>query len=161
VIEQVCADLGQYHAPFHAVEQPHPKLFLERVDLPRQRRLRNVQASGRPSDVLFFGNRDEIFQLSYIHDRAPGKAVLPAYPEITAVSAARSRPYSRIEFKKSDAGRRRRGGITKNVYLTLTIFCTSALSSGVVAKRSHTGLIAFMNSSRFTSSMKVTPCFLR
>ena len=50
-----------------ALDERHPDLRLEAADLLRQRRLGDVLAGGRASEVTLVGERDEVAQLSQIH----------------------------------------------------------------------------------------------
>jgi hypothetical protein len=42
--------------------------LFDRLDEPAQRGLLGIEALGRPCDVTFFGNRDEIAELAQVHE---------------------------------------------------------------------------------------------
>jgi methionyl aminopeptidase len=57
----------ELHAPSGAAEERHPELVLQALDLPAQRRLRDVQAPSGAPDVSLFGDRHEASQLVETH----------------------------------------------------------------------------------------------
>lgn len=57
----------QLHPARGAQEQLHAELRLQMADLPRQRRLGNMQAPRRAADVALLGNRDEVMELVEAH----------------------------------------------------------------------------------------------
>jgi hypothetical protein len=57
------------YTPRGSFEQLHTELVLERAHLATERRLRQVQASCRSTDVALFRDGDEILQLSQTHSR--------------------------------------------------------------------------------------------
>ena len=61
--------LGQPHAAIGAGEQRHPKLFLEPLHVPGQRRLGQVQMRRGAGDAAEFGDADEIVQAAQFHAR--------------------------------------------------------------------------------------------
>ena len=61
------SSVGQSHAPLGAIEQSHSEFILELADLLAQGRLRDMQALGGAAEVEFFGDRDEIAQVSQFH----------------------------------------------------------------------------------------------
>jgi hypothetical protein len=67
VRQQRRAGLGQLHACTGALEQLHAQLFFKRLDVPGQRRLRDVQPLGRPADVALFCGDDEKLEPTNIH----------------------------------------------------------------------------------------------
>ena len=65
--EQRLALGTQAHADARALEQLDAELVLEVANASRQRRLRDVQARGRTTDVAFFRDGDERFELQQRH----------------------------------------------------------------------------------------------
>jgi lipase chaperone LimK len=61
------ARVGQLQRPRAAFEQRQPDLFLDRLQLAAQRRLRHVQPLRRPRDVHFFRDGDEVAELAQFH----------------------------------------------------------------------------------------------
>ncbi len=59
--------LGQLHVPARPVQQRHIHLLLELADLQAQRRLGDVQALGRPREVEFLGDGDEVPEVAKVH----------------------------------------------------------------------------------------------
>ena len=59
--------LGQRHMPLGAMEQHHAQFFLERTNLHRQGRLRNMQFLRGPPEVKFLGHGYEIAQVAQFH----------------------------------------------------------------------------------------------
>lgn len=57
----------QAHARAGAREQAHPELVLETSDPARERWLRDVESSRRPTHVPFFRHRDERLELKERH----------------------------------------------------------------------------------------------
>jgi hypothetical protein len=56
-------------------EQRHAQLVFQLADLPRQRRLRDVEPLRRPREVPLFRYRDERPQMSKIHDAILAQAL--------------------------------------------------------------------------------------
>ena len=67
--QKAAADLGQFDAAPHAVEQLCPVAGLQRADGGRHRRLRHADAFGGPRHVTALGNRDKNAELIKCHDR--------------------------------------------------------------------------------------------
>src|SRR5829696_6243905 len=68
-----------------AVEQRAAELALEKLDRPRQRRLRDVAALGGAGEVQFLGDRQEIADLVHLHSvvpRPPHRAASQSAPRI-------------------------------------------------------------------------------
>ena len=69
-VEQLLPRLGQPHAAIGAGEQHDVELFLEPLDVPRQRRLGDMQMRGGAGDAAEFGDADEIMQAAQLHGGA-------------------------------------------------------------------------------------------
>lgn len=54
------AGIGQRHPAVGAIEQAHAQFLFQALDLLAQRRLRDAQQFGCPSEVQFLGHRHEI-----------------------------------------------------------------------------------------------------
>jgi len=67
VDQQRFARFGQLDSPGGAFEQQDFQLFFERLNVPRQCRLRQVQANRRPADVSLFSDGNKAFELAAIH----------------------------------------------------------------------------------------------
>jgi len=65
--EERLARCRERHAAAVPHQEPDLELALERSDLLRERRLRDEQPLGRPREVQFFGDGDEVPQLSQAH----------------------------------------------------------------------------------------------
>ena len=59
-VQQIRARGRQQRAPSDAVEQAHPELGFERLDLARQRRLADVQRRRGAREAEMIRHRDEI-----------------------------------------------------------------------------------------------------
>lgn len=59
--------LRQFHAPLLPCEKRRVELLLEILQLPRERRLRQMQFLRRPRDVLMTRDRQEIFEYAKFH----------------------------------------------------------------------------------------------
>ena len=57
--------------PPAAQKELRAELLLELMDLPGKRRLRDVQHLGRPGNVFFLRDRQEILQDADLHDAFP------------------------------------------------------------------------------------------
>lgn len=66
--QQRLARLGQLDLAGGAQEQRRPQLHLQRADRRRQAGLGDAQAFGSPGEVAFLGDREEVLQLSELHD---------------------------------------------------------------------------------------------
>ena len=53
-----------------ALKQREPKLFLEVMNLAAERRLRNMQLQRRPRNILRFGSRNKVAQMTKLHAAA-------------------------------------------------------------------------------------------
>jgi len=53
--------------PLGAMEQGYAQFLLERANLHRQRRLRDMQSFRRPAEVQFLGDSDEVAQVAQFH----------------------------------------------------------------------------------------------
>jgi hypothetical protein len=67
VIQQSEAGIRQFHPSRFAMEQLNIQFYLQRPDLLTERRLLNSKAFCRPGHMTFFGNRDEISEVSEFH----------------------------------------------------------------------------------------------
>ena len=67
LLQENATRLGQLHVPTRAVQQCHIHLLLELADLQAQRRLGDVQALGRPREVEFLGDGDEVAEVARVH----------------------------------------------------------------------------------------------
>ena len=67
-VEQFLSRVGQVGAVRRAPEQRHAELFFQVVDLPGQRRLRDVEPLGRPRERMLLGNRDERPEIFEVHE---------------------------------------------------------------------------------------------
>jgi len=61
------AGLGELERPAAALEQQHPQVILQLLDLPGQRRLGDVQALGRAREVQLLGDGNEVTQVTQFH----------------------------------------------------------------------------------------------
>jgi hypothetical protein len=66
-LQKCMPGLGQRQMPLGAMEQRHAQFLLERTNLHRQRRLRDMQFLRGPAEVQFLGNHDEIAQVAQFH----------------------------------------------------------------------------------------------
>ena len=67
MLEQRRARLRQLNPPAGAGEQQDAEFLFQRLDMPRQRRLRDVQPFCGPADAPFFRSHDEVLQPPDIH----------------------------------------------------------------------------------------------
>ena len=67
LIEECPSGLRQRNAPPVAHEQLHVEFVFEVADRDRQRRLRDRESTGRPTEVQFLGEHDEVTQRSQFH----------------------------------------------------------------------------------------------
>jgi hypothetical protein len=67
LLEEGAAGRGQLDSARFAVEEARVQLGLKRANLLRQRRLLDAKSLGRAGDVAFFGNRDEIAEVTKLH----------------------------------------------------------------------------------------------
>jgi hypothetical protein len=67
LVQQRRAGFGEFHALGRAHEERRAEFVFQRADLPRQRRLRHVQALGGAVDVAFLGHGEEVAHLSQVH----------------------------------------------------------------------------------------------
>ena len=63
--------LRELHAPLLPREERRAELCLELLQLPRERRLRQMQLFRRPRDVLMARDRQEIFEYAKFHCHTP------------------------------------------------------------------------------------------
>src|SRR2546425_774343 len=61
------ARMRQLDAALRPPEERHAELLLEQTDLMAQCRLSNAGAAGRPCEVQFLGDSDEVAQLAKVH----------------------------------------------------------------------------------------------
>src|SRR5262249_30723763 len=61
------AGLCQSHAPLQSLKERVSHLFFKLPYLARQSRLRHAQSLGRPPEMLFFPNGDEVTKVSQFH----------------------------------------------------------------------------------------------
>ena len=73
--QQLLAGGGEDHAARRALEQLQLELRLERLDLPAEGRLADVQALGGPGQMAEFGHRDKGSDLVQLHGTST--AVVP------------------------------------------------------------------------------------
>ena len=71
-LQEHLAGRREGHAPLRALEQARAQLLLQRLDLHRQRRLRQMQALRRPAEVQFFGDGHEVAQVAQLHRSGSG-----------------------------------------------------------------------------------------
>lgn len=71
------AGLGQLHALGGAHKQLHAQLFFQLLNLPGERRLRDMQPRRGAADVQLFRHGDEVFQMPEIHVFSPARARWP------------------------------------------------------------------------------------
>jgi hypothetical protein len=71
VRQQLFASGGELELSAHAAEQLESELLFQRGDLPRQRRLRDVEDLGRFGDRALLGDRYERSQAFEIHCENP------------------------------------------------------------------------------------------
>ena len=64
-------ELGQVRVRPLAVEERPAELALEKLDRPRQRRLRDVAALGGAREVQFLGDGEEVANLVHLHRFVP------------------------------------------------------------------------------------------
>ena len=64
---EVQSGLCQLHAPLLSREERRAELFLEILQLPRERRLRQMQLLRRPRDVLLARYCQKIFEYTKFH----------------------------------------------------------------------------------------------
>jgi hypothetical protein len=62
--EEGLTGLGQFDAARFAAKQLYLKFGFQRAKLLRQRRLLNTESLGRPRDMTFLGNCDEITEMA-------------------------------------------------------------------------------------------------
>ena len=67
LLQQQGSSLSDFDASGGAFEKLDPKLFLKLLNLACQRGLGDMQARRGPANVLFFRDRDEVFQMSQFH----------------------------------------------------------------------------------------------
>jgi len=67
--------LGETHASLQSLEECESYVVFELSDLPRQRRLNDVQPLGGPPEVLLFAHRDEIAKVPQLHKDSNSGAV--------------------------------------------------------------------------------------
>jgi hypothetical protein len=63
VAQEQCPRRAQSNATRQSVEQEESDLLLQILDLPRQRRLRDMEPRRRATEVLLLPDRDEIAQM--------------------------------------------------------------------------------------------------
>jgi hypothetical protein len=66
--DNLLADRGYPHRAVGALEQRDTEVVLEFTNLAAQCRLTYVASAGRPAEVFFVSNGDDISQISDIHD---------------------------------------------------------------------------------------------
>ncbi|GLY48528.1 hypothetical protein Lesp01_21840 [Lentzea sp. NBRC 102530] len=66
--QQRAAGLGQLDLAGGAQEQRRTEFDLQRPDRRRESRLGDVHPAGGPGEVVFFGDREEVFELPEFHD---------------------------------------------------------------------------------------------
>lgn len=69
VVQQTPSGGGEAQWPGAAIQQLDPQLTLQLAQLLAQRRLGDVQPRGRAADVQLLRRRDEVAQVSKLHDR--------------------------------------------------------------------------------------------
>ena len=62
----------QRHRPLRAVEQSRSELALDALDVPRERRRRDVEARGRAAEMQLFGDDEKDAKVGWIHDYLQG-----------------------------------------------------------------------------------------
>jgi hypothetical protein len=67
----------ELHAAGGAAEERHAELVLQALDLPAQRRLRDVQTTCGAPDVSLFGDRHEAPELVETHEASIPRAARP------------------------------------------------------------------------------------
>ncbi|MOA24503.1 hypothetical protein D3C78_1451820 [compost metagenome] len=67
MLQQRLPRLGHHHATTGALEQPLAQIGFQQLHLPAQRRLRQMQGSGRPAEAAGLGHRNEIAQSRQVH----------------------------------------------------------------------------------------------
>ena len=78
ILEEALPGVGEFGAARISLEQAHAKLPLQRRDLPRQRRLADVQALGGAAEMQRFGQRHEIAHLAQVnHDDTEQVLIAP------------------------------------------------------------------------------------
>src|SRR5688572_14476967 len=68
---------GEAEMTPRAIEQLDTQFRLEFLNLPAERRLRDVKSLRRPCDVQFFRHRDEIMQMAQFHPIPPEYRGIP------------------------------------------------------------------------------------
>lgn len=68
MVEGGLAGGGEGGGAAGAVEELGPQFLFEAADLGADPGLADVDALGRAGEVLFFGDRDEVFELPQFHD---------------------------------------------------------------------------------------------
>ena len=66
-VKEHAARFGEPHGLRTVVDQRHAEFFFEVADLTAQGRLRDVQSRRRAGHVLFFGDGDEVAQMTEFH----------------------------------------------------------------------------------------------
>ena len=68
-LRDFATDFGQQHLARRAFDQRDAKLFLELADLRRQGRLADEARGRGATEVLVFGERDQISEITQVHRR--------------------------------------------------------------------------------------------
>ena len=68
-LRDLAADFGQQHLARRALDERDAELFLELLDLRRQRRLADEARLGGAAEMLVFGERDQISEVAQVHGR--------------------------------------------------------------------------------------------
>ena len=67
IAQEHLSGVAQSHSPRQSFEQEESHLPLEILDLPRQRRLRDMQSCSGSPEVLLFSHADEIAKMPKLH----------------------------------------------------------------------------------------------
>ncbi len=91
-VEEGCTCRGELHRPGGPHEQGAAHEVLQLPDLLRERRLREVQAPGRPAEMQFLGDRHEVPQVTQLQRPRDIQLVSFHANKILDISVTRS-PY--------------------------------------------------------------------
>src|SRR5256885_9756024 len=83
VFQQGLASRREPHAARQACEQGCAHLFLQLLELGRQRRLGNEKLASGAADVALLGHGDEIAQMAQFHRCSPFENILASYASDT------------------------------------------------------------------------------